>query len=87
MNDFEYALNGYRLTTVEIIYRLPDYPDVLQTYVWQEYDYPPNFPRLKVFLSFWQEHIEGKLYAVTLSCRDGIAPQNFSLPAMFETLH
>lgn len=49
MNDFEYALNGYRLTTVEIIYRLPDYPDVLQTYVWQEYDYPPNFPRLKVF--------------------------------------
>ena len=30
MNDFEYALSGYRLTTVEIVYRLPDYPDVLQ---------------------------------------------------------
>jgi uncharacterized protein Usg len=87
MSDFEYALNGYRLTTVEIVYRLPDYPDVLQTYIWQDYDYPPNFPKLKVFLSFWEENIEGKLYAVTLACKDTIVPQNFRLLGMLETLH
>ena len=31
-------LQGHRLTTAEIIYRLPDHPALLQTYVWQGLD-------------------------------------------------
>jgi hypothetical protein len=28
-------------------YRLPDHPDLLQFYVWQEYDLAPAFPELR----------------------------------------
>ena len=41
MADFEDAWGGYRLTTAEIIYHMPDHPSLLQTYVWQEFDLAP----------------------------------------------
>ncbi len=28
-------INNYHLTTAEIIYHLPDYPELLQSYIWQ----------------------------------------------------
>jgi uncharacterized protein Usg len=46
-------LEGFSLTTAEILYRLPDYPRLLQTYIWQEYDIAPNFPKLVDFLDYW----------------------------------
>ena len=42
--DFKRQLQGYGLTTAQILYRLPDHPSLLQTYVWQDYDLCPNFP-------------------------------------------
>jgi hypothetical protein len=38
--------NGFLLTTAEILYRLPDYPRLLQSYIWQHYDLAPRFPKL-----------------------------------------
>ena len=52
--DFRKQVLGYGLTTAEILYRLPDHPWLLQTYVWQNYDLFPNFPALKDFLTFWE---------------------------------
>ncbi len=51
--DFQRQLEGYGLTTAQILYRLPDHPSLLQTYVWQEYDICPRFPVLNRFLAFW----------------------------------
>jgi uncharacterized protein Usg len=65
---------GYGLTTAEILYRMPDHPSLLQTYVWQNYDMFPNFPVLKDFLSFWQAKLEGPLYAVTVAHSKLIKP-------------
>ena len=59
-------LSGYGLTTAEILYRLPDHPRILQTYIWQDYDVTPTFPALNKFLAFWRETLEGALYAVRL---------------------
>jgi hypothetical protein len=39
--DFKKQLDGYGLTTAQILYRLPDHPHLLQTFVWQEYDLFP----------------------------------------------
>lgn len=58
------VLSGYGLTTAEILYRLPDHPRILQTYIWQDYDVTPTFPALNKFLEFWRETLEGALYAV-----------------------
>ena len=52
--DFQRQLGGYGLTTAQILYRRPDHPWLLQTYVWQEFDLCPRFPELFKFLAFWE---------------------------------
>ena len=47
MGDMNLMLNDYRLTTAEILYRMPDHENLLQTFIWQELDRIPDFPRLR----------------------------------------
>ncbi len=71
-------LYKYKLYTAEIIYRLPDHPDLLQTFIWQELDLSPDFPMLKRFLKFWQDKIDGKLYSVTVGHRNLFSPTDLN---------
>ena len=63
--DFERQLQGWSLTTAEIMYRMPDFQNLLQTYIWQDYDLAPKFPRLIKFLDFWSHNLEGPLASVS----------------------
>lgn len=58
---------GRRLTTAEILYHLPDHPALLQTFVWQHVDVAPEYPRLRAFLDYWRENIEGRLHSVRIA--------------------
>ena len=58
--DFRRQLGGYGLTTANILYRRPDHPWLLQSYVWQDYDLCPVFPALNKFLNFWLETLDTK---------------------------
>ncbi|HUN53071.1 MAG TPA: usg protein [Candidatus Sulfotelmatobacter sp.] len=70
MSDLAKQLRDYRLTTAEILYRLPDHPSLLQSYTWQDLDLSPDFPVLRKFLHFWEQSIEGRLHSVRIaSCR------------------
>jgi uncharacterized protein Usg len=71
---YELQLRGYRLTTAEIIYRLPDHPALLQTFIWQKFDLAPEFPVLHKFLEFWRQNIEGKLHSVNVKQSSRTAP-------------
>jgi|ERR1700733_9787470 uncharacterized protein Usg len=63
-------MKDYRLTTAEILYRLPDHPTLLQSYIWQDLDIAPEYPVLHKFLEFWRKEIEGSLYSVRVaSCK------------------
>jgi uncharacterized protein Usg len=62
--DLQRILSGYGLTTAEILYRLPDHPALLQSYIWQEYDLAPRFPVLHRFLDFWSRELDGELHSV-----------------------
>ena len=42
LGQLNLMLKGYRLTTAEILYRMPDHPDLLQTFLWQELDLRRN---------------------------------------------
>ena len=75
--DFRKQLEGYGLTTAKILYRLPDYPRLLQTYVWQDYDLFPRFPHLQKFLDFWRRELEGPLHSVTVAHARLIKPSEF----------
>ena len=66
MSLYELQLQGYRLTTAEILYRLPDHPALLQSFIWQKFDLAPDFPELRKFLEFWSRNIEGKLHSVNV---------------------
>jgi uncharacterized protein Usg len=64
--EFRKQIEGYGLTTAEILYRLPDHQTILQSYIWQEYDLFPEFPTLRKFLDFWTRTLEGPLFRVTV---------------------
>ena len=76
-NDFRRQLGGYGLTTAEILYRRPDHPWLLQTYVWQDYDLCPKFPTLRKFLLFWQNKLEGTVHSVKVAHSALIKPAEF----------
>lgn len=86
MGDLELRLRGYRLTTAEILYHMPDHPAVLQTFVWQELDIAPKFPVLSKFLHFWTESIEGKLHSVRIAARGLISDAEIRVAGEF-SLH
>ena len=67
MQTIELSVRDYRLTTAEILYHLPDFPAFLQTFVWQNVDAPPKYPRLQQFLDFWDTELEGKLHSVRVA--------------------
>jgi uncharacterized protein Usg len=64
MSEAPPVIREYRLTTAEIIYHMPDHPDLLQSFIWQKLDLAPDFPELRRFLEFWSRNIEGKLHSV-----------------------
>jgi uncharacterized protein Usg len=73
-SEVELMLKGYGLTTAEMIYRMPDYRHVLNSFVWQDYDLAPDYPRLFEFIEYWQGQIEGPLHSVRFVHRKLIAP-------------
>jgi uncharacterized protein Usg len=87
MSTLEARLRGYRLTTAEILYRLPDHPVMLQSFIWQDLDIAPRFPVLNKFLHFWETSIEGKLFSVRVASRGLISDAELKLVGGEFALH
>jgi len=75
--EFERQMRGYGMTTAHILYHMPDFHSVLQTYVWQDYDIAPDFPALKKFLDFWEANLEGPLHSVRYAHKSLIGPNEW----------
>lgn len=80
-------LQDYRVTTAEILYRLPDFPALLQTYVWQELDLAPEYPTLRRFLDFWSRNLDGPLLAVRVCHGATLRPAGLATPSHMLVLH
>ena len=74
MREIERMLRNYRLTTVEILYHMPDHPHLLQSFVWQNYDIAPAFPVLNRFLDFWSHNLDGVLHSVRVASLSLVCP-------------
>ncbi|MBV8766483.1 MAG: usg protein [Hyphomicrobiales bacterium] len=85
--DFLKQLAGFGLTTAEILYRLPDHPIFLQSYIWQDYDVAPRFPLLRDFLAFWREKLDGDLHCVRVAHSKLIKPLELRLIAKEHAIH
>ena len=71
---FECQLQGWSMTTAEIMYHMPDYHDILQTFIWQDYDLAPKFPRLIKFLDFWTHNLDGPLASIRVAHASIVRP-------------
>ncbi len=80
-------LKDYRLTTAEILYRLPDHPGLLQSYIWQEMDIAPGYPVLHKFLDFWRRELDGELHSVRVASARLIRPASYRSPGAYLRLH
>ncbi len=87
MTTCEKRPGRYRLTTAEITYHLPDYPHILQSFVWQNLDLAPTFPALRRFLAFWQRNLEGKVHSVKVACSGIITSPQFRAVDTIVTLN
>jgi uncharacterized protein Usg len=87
MKNLSLQLKGYRLTTAEILYHMPDHPHVLQSFVWQQLDLAPDFPVLRKFLDFWSQNMDGKLHSVKVAHAPLVARRRFRHVRHSLTLH
>ena len=62
-------LEGYGLTTAEFYYRMPDFRNVINVLIWQDYDLAPDYPRIFGFIDFWKREIEAPLHSVRFAHR------------------
>jgi uncharacterized protein Usg len=77
-DEFLLRLKGFRLTTAEILYRLPDHRSLVQLFLWQEIDLAPRFPRVRKFLGWWEQHLDGPLVKVRVTqSNEGFRPIGF----------
>jgi uncharacterized protein Usg len=86
-SDFMRQLEGYALATAEITYRMPDARSILQTYVWQDYDMAPRFPKLQQFLDFWERELDGPIHSVRLAHVGMIGPREMRMVAAEYPVH
>lgn len=52
------------LVTVNVLYYMPDYEHIIQTFFWQTEDIVPDIPRVNRFLDYWDHNIEAKIKRV-----------------------
>ncbi len=80
-------LKDYRLTTAEILYRMPDHPGLLQSYIWQKMDLAPGYPELRKFLDFWQRELDGEVHSVRVASARLVKTPSYRSPGAFFRLH
>ena len=86
-SPLELQMKGYRMSTAEIIYHMPDHPGLLQTFIWQHYDLAPKFPELHKFLDFWEQNLDGPLHSVRVASMDLLSPGEARRVDALLTLH
>jgi uncharacterized protein Usg len=87
MAELQRQLRGERLTTAEVLYYMPDHPALLQRFLWQTLDLPPEFPRVHKFLGFWRREINAVIHSVTCSAAGLVSPARIEVERDIGLLH
>ena len=59
-----YILHKWTVATVQVIYYIPDYLNIVQEFMWQTEDQLPEYPRITKFLNYWDKNIDGPIKEV-----------------------
>lgn len=72
--DMRLRLQGFRLTTANVLYYIPDHPRLIQSFTWQTLDLAPQYPRIRKFLDFWRAEICAVIHSIEIASNEGLAP-------------
>jgi uncharacterized protein Usg len=86
-DDIQRRLDGWRLTTAEVLYYMPDHPALLQSFVWQTLDLAPRYPRIHKFLDFWKAEIEAVIHSVSVASGEELAPARVRTAVSWTRFH
>ena len=59
-----YILHKWTVATVQVVYYIPDYLNIVQEFIWQTEDQIPEYPRITKFLNYWDKNIDGPIKEV-----------------------
>lgn len=58
------------LITIDVFYYLPDYPLLIEEFMWQVEDIIPEIKRVKKFILFWERNIDADIQEIMLAGLD-----------------
>ena len=59
-----YILRKWTVATVQVVYYIPDYLNLVNEFIWQTEDQLPEYPRIIKFLDYWDKNIDGPIKEV-----------------------
>ena len=54
------------IVTVNVLYWMPDYQNILQQVIWQTDDVRPEYPRVHKFLNYWYDNIDAVISEIEI---------------------
>jgi len=55
------------IVTLDVLYYMPDYSEIVQEFIWQTNDITPELPKVHKFLNYWKNNIEAVIKEVKVS--------------------
>ena len=60
----EIILRKWTVASVQVVYYIPDYMNLVNEFIWQTEDQLPEYPRITRFLDYWDKNIDGPIKEV-----------------------
>ena len=57
-------IHKWTIASVQVVYYIPDYLNLVNEFVWQTKDQLPEYPRITRFLDYWDKNIDGPIKEV-----------------------
>ena len=57
-------IRKWTVASVQVVYYLPDYLNIVNEFIWQTEDQLPEYPRITRFLDYWDKNIDGPIKEV-----------------------
>ena len=56
-----YIIKKWTTASVQVVYYIPDYLNLVNEFIWQTRDQQPDYPRIEEFLDYWDKNIDGPI--------------------------
>ena len=57
-------IRKWTVASVQVVYYIPDYLNIVNEFIWQTEDQFPEYPRITRFLDYWDKNIDGPIKEV-----------------------